>query len=227
MSEWCYSDTEQDIRELEDEIFIETVLQVLDLVAPNNVFNRGKSERRKKKKVKKRLKAAVSPHLFPMWQNADDLMFPEEMVAKPFVNVVEVAEVVSPYPIIDFSKVNKRALSNLPEPERFPVLGCSPDPKFYEGEYVKPYSGLGSSLAPLVLKSKHDEKFPFGCELGFETNLGIVGYYSREGAIHGYIWNGYRWILEAKRPQDRKKVDNKGEGDSNFKKKPKRKKESR
>jgi len=201
----------------------ESILQVINNVAPNNVFNRGKSERKRRKKTKKRLKAAVSPHLFPMWQNVDDLISPTETesVVKPIV------EVMSPYPVIDMSKVNKRFMSNLPEPERFPVLGCSPDPKFYEGKWDKPYAGLGSSMAPLVLKSKHDEKFPFGCELGFETNLGIVGYYSREGAIHGYIWNGYRWILEAKRPQDRRKVDKKVEGDSNFKKKPKRKKESR
>ena len=224
MSEWAYSDTLEDIRELEDTIFIEEILQVIDTVAYNNVFNRGKSERRRRKKVKKRLKAAVSPHLFPMWQNVDDFMSPEKTVAKPFV---EVAEVVSPYPIIDFSKVNERALSNLPKPECFPVLGCSPDPKFYEGKWEKPYAGLGSSLAPPVLKSKHDKKYPFGCEFGYETNLGIVNWYSREGAIHGYIWSGYRWILEAKRPQDKKKVDKKTEGDSNFKKKQKRKKESR
>ena len=221
MSEWGYSDTEEDVRELEDATFIESILQVIDLIASNDVFNRGKSERRRRKKVKKRLKAAVSPHLFPIWQNVNDLVSPKERVDKPIV------EVTSPYPIIDMSKVNKRFMSNLPEPERFPVLGCSPDPSFYEGKWEKPYAGLGSSLAPLVLKSKHDEKFPFGCELGFETNLGIVGYYSREGAIHGYIWSGYKWILEAKRPQDKKKVDKKTEGDSNFKKKQKRKKESR
>ena len=226
LSEWAYSDDEQDIRELEEEIFFESLLQVIDLVAPNNVFNRGKSERKRRKKTKKRLKATVTPHLFPIWQHVDDLVSPTETknVAKPNV---EVKEVVPPYPIIDFSKVNKRALSNLPEPERFPVLGCSPDPKFYEGKWEKPYSGLGSTLAPQVLRSKHDEKYPFGCELGFETNLGIVGYYSREGALHGYIWNGYRWILEAKRPQDKRKVIKKIEGDSNFKKKLRRKKESR
>ena len=221
MSEWVYSDTEENVRELEEAIFIESVLQVIDTVAFNNVFNRGKSERRKRKKAKKKLKAAVSPHLFPMWQNADDLVSPKENFAKPIV------EVASPYPIIDMSKVNKRFLSNLPEPERFPVLGCSPDPKFYEGKWEKPYSGLGSSQAPLVLRSKHDAKFPFGCEFGFLTNLGIVSWSSREGAVHGYIWTGYSWVLHAQRPQDKEKVNKKCEGDSNFKKKLKRKKESR
>ena len=100
MSEWAYSDYEQDVRELEDEILFESILQVIDIVAPNNVFNRGKSGRRVRKKVKKRLKAAVVPHLFPVWQNAGDLVAPRESVTKTTV------EVRSPYPIIDMSKVN-------------------------------------------------------------------------------------------------------------------------
>ena len=98
------------------------------------------------------------------------------------------AEVVSPYPIIDFSKVNKRALSNLLEPERFPILGCSPDQSFYKGKYET----LNSIESRKVLKCKHDEKYPFGIAFGFETNLGIVDWNSREGAIHGYIWTGYK-----------------------------------
>ena len=122
----AYSDSEQDIRELEDETFLESILKEISTVAPNNVFNQGKSERKRRKTTKKRLKAAITPHLFPMWQHVNDLAFPDEDVAKP---IVKVKEVVSPYPIINFSKVNKRTLSNLPEPERFPVLGCSPDQK--------------------------------------------------------------------------------------------------
>ena len=172
MSEWAYSDDEQDIRELEDEILFESILQVIDIVAPNNIFNRGKSERRRRKKVRKRLKAAVSPHLFPMWQNADDLMLPRESVTKPVPKV----EVVSPYPIIDMSKVNKRFLSNLPEPERFPVLGCSPDPKFYEPRYEIQYD---AQLPPRQLKSRYEENYPFGCAFGFDTNLGIIGWSSQ------------------------------------------------
>ena len=220
MSEWGYSDSEHDVRELEDAIFFQSILQVIDGVAPNNVFNRGKSERKRGKKTKQRIKAAVAPHLFPMWQNVDDLVPPEETIAKPIV------EVASPYPIIDMSKVNKRFLSNLPEPELFPVLGCSPDPQFYEGKYetLNPGNSIESRR---VLTSKHDEKYPFGCQFGFLTNLGIVSWSSREGAVHGYIWSGYSWVLHAQRPQDKEKVKKVNEGDSNFKKKLKRKKESR
>ena len=86
-----------------------------------------------------------------MWQNVDDLMSLKESVAKLIEEVAKpIAEVASPYPIIDFSKVNKRALSNLPEPERFPVLGCSPDPSFYEGKYKTLYPGnsIESSTVP-------------------------------------------------------------------------------
>ena len=167
MSEWAYSEYERDVRALEDEIFLESILQVIDIIAPNNIFNRGKSERRRRKKVRKKLKAAVISHLFPVWQNLGDLVTPRVSVTKPVHNV----EVVSPYPIIDMSKVNKRFLSNLPEPERFPVLGCSPDPKFYEPRYEIQYD---AQLPPCQLKSMYEEKYPFGCAFGFDTNLGII-----------------------------------------------------
>ena len=174
MSEWGPSDTDQDIQVLEDEILFESILQVINNVAPNNIFNRGKSERKRRKKTKKRLKAAVSPHLFPMWQNVDDLISPTETasVSKPIV------EVMSPYPIIDMSKVNKRFMSNLPEPEPFPVLCCSQDPNFYEPKYE------AQNVVSTVL-SNHNEKKTFGIAFGFETNLEMVGWDSREGAIQG------------------------------------------
>ena len=114
-----------------------------------------------------------------MWQNVNDLVSPKERDDKPIV------EVTSPYPIIDMSKVNKRFMSNLPEPERFPVLGCSPDPAFYEPKLVRQYGSTGMSRP--LLKSKHDEKYPFGIDFGFDTNLGIVAWYNREGTVHGYI----------------------------------------
>ena len=109
MSEWAYSDYERDVRELEDETLFESILQVIDIVAPNNVFNRGKSGRRARKKVRKRLKAAVVSHLFPVWQNAGDLVAPRESAAK---NIVEV---MSPYPVIDMSKGEPEVLAKLAE----------------------------------------------------------------------------------------------------------------
>ena len=216
MSVWAFSDYEQDVRELEDEILFEAILQVIHIVAPNNIFNPGKSERRRRKKVRKRLKAAVVSHLFPVWQNAGDLVAPRESAIK---NIVEV---MSPYPVIDMSKVNQRFLQNLPKPEPFPILGCSPDPQFYEPRYEVQCDGRRRQL-----KSRHEEKYPFGCGFGYRTNLGIIDWASKEGAVHGYIWSGYDWVLHAQRPQDREKVKQRTGGVSNFKKKLKRKKESR
>ena len=217
MSEWRYSDSEQNVQELEDEILFESILKVIDIVAPNNVFNRGKSDRRMRKKVRKRLKATVTPHMFSMWQNADHLVSPREIVTKPTV------EVMSPYPIIDMTKVNRTFLSNLPTPECFPVIGCSPDPKFYEPRYEAQNDGSRCQLISRYEK----EKYPFGYDFGFMTNLGIIHWSSREGAVHDYIWTGYSWVLHAQRPQDREKAKQKVEGDINSKKKLKRKKESR
>ena len=126
------SETEQVIRELEDAIFFESVLQVLDIVAPNNVFNRRKSERTRRK----RLKATVDPHLFPMWQSADDIASPTERVAKRYTVAKPVLEVVTPapYPKVDWSCVNSRFIKNIPSPGKFPIHGCSQDPDLYKLE---------------------------------------------------------------------------------------------
>ena len=126
------SETEQVIRELEDEIFLESVLKVLDIVAPNNVFNRRKSERTRRK----RLKATVDPHLFPMWQSADDIASPTERVAKRYTVAKPVLEVVTPapYPKVDWSCVNSRFIKNIPSPGKFPIHGCSQDPDLYKLE---------------------------------------------------------------------------------------------
>ena len=86
-----------------------------------------------------------------MWQNVDDLVSPMESVAcvaKPIVDVV------SSYPIINFSNVNKHFLSNLPEPAR-----------------AFPHSWLLSRSRPKLrwTNPKHDEKYPCGIAIGFRN----------------------------------------------------------
>ena len=57
----------------------------------------------------------------------------------------------------------------------------------------------------------------------FRPILGLlVGTTETRRAVHGYIWNGDQWVPEAKRPQDREKVNKKSESNSNFEKKFKR-----
>ena len=178
------SETEQVIRELEDEIFLESVLQVLDIVAPNNVFNRRKSERTRRK----RLKATVDPHLFPMWQSADDIASPTERVAKRYTVAKPVLEVVTPapYPKVDWSCVNSRFIKNIPSPGKFLIHGCSQDRDLYKLE--PDYCGESSFFTR--------EANPFGSAYGYQTREGIVCV--PEQAHYGYVWQDHQWVLHAK-----------------------------
>merc|ERR1719282_738829 len=181
--------TDQDIRRLEDEICLESVLQVIDLVAPNNVYNRGKSGRRNRKNAKKRFKAAVTPHLFTMWQNAEDIVPPMERVAKHYTVARPVMEVVTPvpYPKVDWSCVNSRFIKNLPSPGKFPIHGCSQDPDLYEIE-LDCYGNTKFNDVPN----------PFGSAYGYQTSEGIVCV--PEEAHHGYVWQVDQWVLHANLP---------------------------
>ena len=64
LSEWAYSDSEQDIQELEDRTFFESILQVISSVAPNNIFNEGKSAQRRKRKLRRKRRAALHQSLY-------------------------------------------------------------------------------------------------------------------------------------------------------------------
>ena len=61
------------------------------------------SARTRRKKTKRRLKATVAPHLFPIWQNVDDIVSPTERVAKRYTIARPDMEVVTPapYPKVD------------------------------------------------------------------------------------------------------------------------------
>ena len=52
----------------------------------------------------------------------------------------------SPYPRVDWTKVNQRNLANLPKPQFYPVHGCAQDPTFYEPR--KSPCPLGNPLLP-------------------------------------------------------------------------------
>ena len=123
LSEWAYSDSEQDIQELEDRTFFESILQVISSVAPNNIFYEGKSAQRRKRKLRRKRRAAS---IYTLWLNTQEIVTPRE---KKFVD----NEMI--YPQVDWTQVNQRFLCNLPKPEQLPKQGCfseaekDPDPK--------------------------------------------------------------------------------------------------
>ena len=113
-----------------------------------------------------------------------------------------------PYPTIDWSKVNKRFVSNIPEPKAFPVQGCSQDPQFYEWSHKKETvhrCGDVFTYKQDVAPGFENGSFPFGYEYGYKTNAGIISVTST--VHHGYTWNGEEgWLLHAQGPNDAEEI---------------------
>ena len=106
------SNLDGEMRKLEDEIFIDSMLNFIDTVAPKSKFNKQKSKRRRMKKMKK----LIHPHLRTMWSNSNAIV--SQSPPTP------VSTSTPRYPIIDWSKVNEKFIKNIPRPQRFPLHGC-------------------------------------------------------------------------------------------------------
>ena len=151
---------------MEDEIFIDSMLNLIDVVAPKSMFNKKKSKRRRNKR---RLKL-INPHLRTMWTNSADIVAP----------VISSSGTDLKLPVIDFSKVNRRFLENVPKPNLFPILGCSQYPD---------------------IKETTDPFAPYGHKPGYMTDHGIIAIPDNL-VVHGYVWNKeVGWILHAQSPQ--------------------------
>ena len=77
-------------------------------------------------------------------------------------------------PIVNWARLNYFQFKNLPQPERFPVHGCSHDAKLYETADSTSYSPLKWGIGP----------YPFGSLHGFYTNMGVVAV--PDQPLHGY-----------------------------------------
>ena len=215
LSEWAYSDSEQDIQELEDKTFFESILQVMSSVAPNNIFNEGKSTQRRKRKLRRKRRAALHPSLYTLWLNTQEIVTPRE---KKFVD----NEMI--YPQVDWTQVNQRFLCNLPKPEQLPKHGCFPEAEkhLYDPDRK---NTLGKSYF-------ETKPYVFGYGYGFRTDQGVIKRGAGAEIVHGYVWSDtdWMWVLNTKKAGN-EKVPKKGfhkvEGVSNFKKKVRRKKEPR
>ena len=92
---------------------------------------------------------------------------------------------------IDFTRVNKFFMRNIPTPTSFPIHGCSQDPEFYVRQCRNQY-GEYPDLKPNHYK---DCPRPHGYLYGYETDIGIVPV--PEEAVNGYVWKNGSWILHA------------------------------
>jgi len=162
-----------EIQTLEDEIFIDSLLNFMDVVAPKSIFNKKKSMRRKNKRTRK----LITPHLRSMWTNSADIVDPVTSSSGTSLGL----------PVIDFSKVNKRFVENIPKPDLFPIHGCA---QFPDQKKVNQYS-------------------PFGYESGYMTDHGIVAL-PNNLVVHGYVWSKeVGWILKAHFPKGERRFRDK------------------
>ena len=142
------------------------------------------------------------PDLVNMWRHA------AELFAAPDVRCVHVP---SPYPRVDWSRVNKRLISHIPDPSPQPVHGVHEDPDFYESKIVREMRPSGHCV-PEVKPSLFYRDNPFGTLPGYLTDAGVVHPDSNPEVINGYVWSPScrQYILHAEFQVDskRKQVTN-------------------
>ena len=178
---------------------IANLLSRMQRVAPADRFSPNLSRKMMKKKRRKFERKELHPDLITMWRNADE-------ICAPPVSRARHASPASPYPRVDWTRVNQRNLANLPKPQYYPVHGCAQDPTFYEPR--KSPCPLGNPL-----RSLYDEAgaIPFGSELGFRTQAGVIAPGSHGELVSGYTWSpDYQdWVLMATIPRDKQTVSKK------------------
>ena len=172
---------------------ISNLLSRMQRVAPADRFSPNLSRKMMKKKRRKFERKELHPDLITMWRHADE-------ICAPPVSRARHASPASPYPRVDWTRVNQRNLANLPKPQYYPVHGCAQDPTFYEPR--KSPCPLGNPL-----RSLYDEAgaIPFGSELGFRTQAGVIAPGSHGELVSGYTWSpDYQdWVLMATIPRDK------------------------
>ena len=104
--------------EIKRDPLITALLRTISRTAPKAVFSSKRSEILKKERSDIKIADIVPEEFRKLWDTHDEEE--EVKIITP-----------DPYPTIDWSKVNKRFIDNIPKPSRFPIHSCSPDPAFY------------------------------------------------------------------------------------------------
>ena len=105
-----------------------------------------------------------------------------------------------PYPRVDWSRINRHAMKNLPRPNFFPVSGCPQHPEVYPeapdpNGRIKVCSSPKDCSLPGCTHRTPVNGEPFGSLPGFKTNLGIVAVPTCP--VGGYIYTEEGWMLYA------------------------------
>ena len=134
------------------------------------------------------MRRLLHPELFSIWYYSGQIVAPSDVSKKPDL---------SSYPEVDWTKDNKRFLTNVPSPVQYPVHGCSEDDRFYETNYVKSDYGYMTNKGSAFTKDA-----PFGSLPGYRTIFGVVNVPTSQ-VFHGYSWlENEGWVLHATMPTD-------------------------
>ena len=161
---------------LKSDQFFRNVSNAITSVAPNFIFDKARSDKRGKRKRAKEAARVVPDEFKTLWKAVRE---EEDVIITP-----------SPYPTVDWSKVNSRFIQNIPKPTRFPIHSCSQDPEFYGGSdwlhrHPCPFTGADPA--------------PFGSISGYDTSEGIIPVPTVP--FHGYVYKQNRgWILHSELP---------------------------
>ena len=146
----------------------------------------------------------VPREVFAIWFCQGDLTDEEEEKFNKFMEAENRPPVIySPSfakPRVNWMKVNKWQLRNLPEPELFAVLSVPADPDYYattyRKEYVERHGGPGGCMGVPKGCGCLRCNPQFGRCSGLQTNHGIIGMPTEP--VHGYVWSGSDgWVLYA------------------------------
>ena len=180
--------------------FLAAITRAIGKLAPKAVYNKLLGEKLGKERDAKRV-ANIVPNVFrSLWESVNS---EEVLVTVP-----------DPYPTLDWSKVNKRFIQNIPPPTLLPVHSCSPDPEFYEWSERKGNGGTIEKVPSNFERRSYYLKkgwanaaggHVFGGLYGYETSEGIISVSNTQTVHHGYIWNNGSWILHAQLPKDKGK----------------------
>ena len=182
-SETSFVDSEAEEKRLEQEIFVDTMLEAINRAAPQYIFNAKKSN---KKRRQKKMKRIIPQMMRSIWLNYTEFVSTTTTTTVPTVRT----------PVINWSQVNRRAMENLPQSQPYPVHSCSQDPEFYK-EHIKTEFGQRR-----VVPAKHSIDNPFGYRYGYMTQYGVVSVGILPAPVHGYTHDPeLGWVLHARYPE--------------------------
>ena len=150
------------------------------------------------------LPTAVPAEFFAVWmcQQGEVELTPaeEQKFAWFLAQQIRPPPVYSPTfkkPKVDWSKVNKWQLKNLPDPDYFAIQSAPQDPTYYTSKYpgFLKYNSIRGCVGRARSCGCVRCDPPFGTNRGLMTNHGVLSMPTEP--VHGYVWNGNEWVFFA------------------------------